>query len=78
MDVIKEEISGKTTLTVKTIGGIIDFRFILGDRDPLVLLEKWTNYPEKSNLPPFWSFGFHQCRWGYENSSMLLDVLNNY
>ncbi len=44
----------------------------------MVLLAKWNNYAERSNTPPFWSLGFHQCRWGYENSSMLLDVLSNY
>ena len=29
-------------------------------------------------IPPFWSFGFHQCRWGYQNSSDLLEVLSRY
>jgi len=29
-------------------------------------------------VPPFWSFGFHQCRWGYKNVEALQTVLSNY
>lgn len=77
MDVIKEALGSRTFLTFKVIGGIIDLRFFIGDM-PQELLNSMADIAGKSNIPPFWSMGFHQCRWGYENSSMLLDVLANY
>ena len=32
----------------------------------------------RSAIPPFWSFGFHQCRWGYKDVSYLEKVLSNF
>jgi alpha-glucosidase (family GH31 glycosyl hydrolase) len=79
MDVIKEPVNGKTSLTFKVVGGVIDLRFFLGDiNDPVETLQRMTSYAGYSSLPPFWALGFHQCRWGYENSSQLLEVLATY
>lgn len=73
MDAVKEEVSGKTYLTFKVIGGVIDLRFILGDRHEVRnVVSKINDYAGLPNVPPFWSLGFHQCRWGYEDSSQLL------
>ena len=79
LDVIVED--GKEDnykLTYKTIGGIIDFRFFLGELNPEAVVNKFHNYLGRSAIPPFWSLGFHQCRWGYENISVLENVLNSY
>lgn len=35
-------------------------------------------YLGRSAVPPFWSLGFHQSRWGYNNISMLEDVAKGY
>lgn len=32
----------------------------------------------KAHIPPFWSLGFHQCRWGYPDVSKLESVLSKY
>ena len=26
----------------------------------------------------YWTFGFHQCRWGYENWTVLQEVVDGY
>ena len=65
MDVIKSTRNNKNYLTYKVIGGIIDLRFIIHDKNPKELLKEFNKYQGQSNIPPFWSLGFHQCRWGY-------------
>ena len=68
MDVIINHTrTNQTFITYKTIGGIIHFRFVLGDQDPEALLRKWNIVLGSSAIPPFWSMGFHQCRWGYKH-----------
>jgi len=68
MDVIVNHThSNQTFVTYKAIGGIIHFRFLIGDNDPEALLKKWNIVLGSSAIPPFWSMGFHQCRWGYKH-----------
>ena len=78
MDVIKAEKNGKHYLTFKVIGGIFDFRFFLNEQNPEATLEKFQLYYGRSAVPPFWSLGFHQCRWGYNDVSALENVIKGY
>ena len=75
MDIIKSTKNGIHFLTFKTIGGILDFRFFVGDNNPEQTLRPFQEYIGKSVIPPFWSLGFHQSRWGYENVTMLEQVI---
>ena len=56
----------------------MDFRFFLGEQSPEVTLEKMHVYLGRSAIPPFWSMGFHQSKWGYKNITDLQNVLNAY
>ena len=49
-----------------TIGGVIDYFITLNDTPDkaLISLHDVIGHPA---LPPFWSLGFHQCKWGYKN-----------
>lgn len=68
MDVIINQThTNQTFITYKTIGGVIDFRFVVGEFDPEGLLKKWNSVLGSSTIPPFWSMGFHQSRWGYKH-----------
>ena len=31
-----------------------------------------------SAIPPFWSLGFHQSRWGYKNAYELTNIMYGY
>ena len=76
MDVVVEEKDNKTHLTYKVIGGVLDFRFFLGEESAEETIMKFHYYLGSSAIPPFWSLGFHQCRWGYKNVSDLQQVLS--
>ncbi len=78
MDVIIEEKNNNTFVKWKTIGGVLDFRFIMGEQSPQETLSKFNIYIGLSAIPPFWSLGFHQCRYGYQNSSVLKEVIAKY
>jgi alpha-glucosidase len=72
--------SGASTLEYNVIGGILDFYFFAGSKtDPT---EVARQYAEVAGLPaevPYWSFGFHQCRFGYQSMfylSFSLSYLN--
>ncbi len=42
------------------------------------MVQKFHNYLGPSHTPPFWSLGFHQSRWGYNNITALENVIEKY
>jgi alpha-glucosidase (family GH31 glycosyl hydrolase) len=78
MDYIKTTVDDKHYITFKVIGGVIDFRFFLGEQSPETTVEKLNLYSGRAAIPPFWSFGFHQCRYGYKDITYLENVVVNY
>ncbi|KAJ5107638.1 alpha-glucosidase precursor [Penicillium angulare] len=64
-------------ITYRAIGGSIDLYFFAGPTQPKVT----TSYLKAVGLPAmqqYWTFGFHQCRWGYKSWQELEDVVGNY
>ena len=61
-------------LTFRTIGGVLDLFVVLGP-SPLNVAAQYTEVVGRPYLPPFWSLGFHLCRWGYNNSTNLQAVI---
>lgn len=71
--------SGKTdSITYKVVGGVFDFSIFLGDENPETAIKAYHKFLGGYTLPPFWSMGFHQCRWGYKNLQMIEEVLEGY
>ena len=68
---------GTVDLNQITIGGEIEF-FIFRGQTPNEVISKYQSKIGFPNLPPFWALGYHQSRWGYKNTSMLENVVNQF
>ncbi|KAK7014854.1 glycoside hydrolase family 31 protein [Favolaschia claudopus] len=69
----------KGALEYNVIGGILDFYFLAGSQtDPTQAAKQYAEIVGTPAEVPYWSFGFHQCRFGYNNYIDVADVISNY
>lgn len=61
-------------LTYRTMGGVLDFYIFTGP-SPIDVIQQYTELIGRPYFPPYWALGFHLCRWGYENSRNLKEVI---
>lgn len=61
-----------------SVGGPIHFLILLGKENPEDVLEQYHDYIGPSHIPPFWSMGYHQCRWKYKSAQVLDDVVRKF
>ncbi|XP_012944618.1 maltase-glucoamylase, intestinal [Aplysia californica] len=62
------------SLTFRTIGGILDFYIFLGP-SPELVVQQYTALIGRPMMPPYWSLGFQQCRYGYNNIENLREAV---
>ena len=67
MDVKIREDSVGASLEYNVIGGIFDFYFLAGsETDPAEAARQYAQIVGTPAEVPYWSFGLHQCRYGYK------------
>lgn len=72
------------TVTYRTLGGSFDLYFLSGQNSDgsssaLETIRQFqTGCTGTPAMQMFWTFGFHQCRWGYENISVIQGVVDAY
>ncbi|MCJ1309619.1 hypothetical protein MMC25_003279 [Agyrium rufum] len=67
-----------SNITWRALGGSIDLYFYAGPTQPQVTTAYQTSAIGLPAMQQYFTFGFHQCRWGYANWSQLQDVVDSY
>ncbi len=52
--------------------------YLLAGPHPVSVLERFSALTGRTPLPPLWSLGAHQSRWGYQSSAEVLEVVRAY
>ncbi|EGC47734.1 alpha-glucosidase [Histoplasma capsulatum var. duboisii H88] len=66
------------SLTWRTLGGSIDLYFYSGPSQSEVTKSFQLSTIGLPALQQYYTFGFHQCRWGYKSWTELEDVVSNF
>ena len=75
--VIKSINNNNVSLEHRTIGGIIDYYLCVGNKPDEVLIQL-HNIIGNMPLPPYWTLGFHQSRFGYNYTDDLNNVVRDF
>ena len=70
-------------ITYRVIGGVLDFFVYVGSSasgtsTPESITRQYHQSVGFPHMPPFWSLGFHQCRWGYPNLAAVETMVASY
>lgn len=74
----QEVITKSKSLTWRTLGGSVDLTFYSGPTQRDVSKNYQVSTIGLPALQQYFTFGFHQCRWGYENWTVLEEVVANF
>ena len=67
-----------TNITWRSLGGSIDLYVYAGPTQPDVTSAWQKSAIGLPAMQQYFTFGFHQCRWGYANWSQLQEVVDNH
>ena len=74
----QEILMGAQNLTWRTLGGNIDLTFYSGPTQAEVTRDYQISTIGLPAMQQYFTFGYHQCRWGYQNWSVVEDVVANF
>lgn len=78
MDIkINQTMDGTHYLEYNTIGGVLDFYFLAGP-EPAAVAQQYTEVVGLPAMMPYWSLGFHQCKFGWDSVDVMNEVVANY
>ncbi len=63
-------------VTARFEGGMLRHYFIPGP--PSRAVERYTELTGRPGMPPRWSLGYHQSRWGYKDEKDVRDVVKGF
>lgn len=64
-------------LEYNVLGGVFDFYFFDGP-SPVEASQQYSQIVGLPAMMPYWSFGYHQCRYGYRDVYQVAEVVYNY
>ncbi|KAG2172345.1 hypothetical protein INT43_004887 [Umbelopsis isabellina] len=64
-------------LEYNTLGGVLDFYFVAGPT-PIEVSQQYAQVAGLPAMMPYWGFGFHNCRYGYQDAYNVAEVIHNY
>ncbi len=67
---------GSEPQTLRFAKGALRYYFIPGEASHLV--EKFTELTGRPEMPPLWSLGYHQSRWGYRSEADIRQVVAGF
>ncbi|KAJ5710405.1 hypothetical protein N7488_004561, partial [Penicillium malachiteum] len=74
----QEILTRPKSLTWRALGGSIDLTFYAGPSQEEVTKSYQVNTIGLPAMQQYFTFGYHQCRWGYQNWSVMQNVLSNF
>lgn len=66
-----------TTITFKTLGGIVDLYMFAGET-PQQVVSQYQSIVGFPMMPAYWTLGFHNCKYGYTGVEEVEEVVAGY
>ncbi|RAL65011.1 hypothetical protein DID88_001119 [Monilinia fructigena] len=74
----QEVLMKPSNITWRTLGGSIDLYFYAGPTQEKVTKSYQMSAVGLPAMQQYFTFGYHQCRWGYANWTQVNDVVENF